>query len=86
MNASPEKYDPIARLLHWLVLVLLIVQFGIAWTMPEIGRDSKPEGLIAWHLSVGTLILLVIVLRIVWRLTHAVPPSPTTIPAWQRSL
>ncbi len=50
-HSKPEDYGAVAKLLHWLILVLLAVQFAIAWTMPDIGRNTRPEGLVAWHLS-----------------------------------
>ena len=79
-------YDPVARLLHWLVFALLALQFAVAWTMPDMHRDTRPEGLIAWHLSIGTLILLVIVLRLLWRLRHPAPPPLATVPPWLQAL
>jgi cytochrome b561 len=32
-------YTGTAKLLHWLILALLIVQFILAWTMSDIRRD-----------------------------------------------
>jgi len=38
---SISRYDPFARLLHWLIVALLIVQYAVAWTMPEIHRGTR---------------------------------------------
>ena len=73
------EYTGIAKLFHWLILALLVVQFAIAWTMPDIGRDSVPTGLIGWHLSVGAAILAVMIVRLAWRLTHPAPPAPADL-------
>jgi cytochrome b561 len=81
-----ENYGTVAKLLHWLVLGLLAVQFTIAWTMPHVGRNTRPEGLIAWHLWIGLLILLLIAIRLLWRLRHPAPPLPAGLPRWQVSL
>ena len=62
-----ETYNGVSQLLHWLIVVLLVVQFAIAWTMPDVTRDTKPVDLIAWHLSVGAFILLVMLIRLGWR-------------------
>lgn len=78
INGS-ERYDGVARSLHWLTVVLLVTQFAIAWSMPDIHRGTGPLGLIAWHLSVGITILAVVLIRAVWRLTHAEPPAPATL-------
>ncbi|WP_242184667.1 cytochrome b/b6 domain-containing protein [Sphingomonas sp. CARO-RG-8B-R24-01] len=68
-----------ARLLHWIVVMLLIVQFTIAWSMPDIHGGMRPVGLIGWHLSFGAAILAVMLLRLVWRLTHREPAAPDTL-------
>ena len=80
MNQSDQaRYSGVAKSLHWLILALLIVQFAIAWTMPQIGRGSVPTGLIGWHLSVGVAILAVMIVRLAWRITHPAPPAPTDL-------
>jgi cytochrome b561 len=81
--AKNTGYTGTAKALHWTIMALLIVQFVVAWTMPEIRRDTKPETLINLHLSVGVLILIVAVVRLVWRATHAEPPPADGVPMWQ---
>jgi cytochrome b561 len=83
-RAEGQAYGPVAKILHWLVVLLLVAQFAVAWTMPPIRRGTSPDGLIGLHLSIGALILLVVVVRAVWRLTHRAPPEPDDLPAWQR--
>ena len=82
IEAKPDAgYTPLAKALHWLMVALLFCQYAIAWTMPHIGRDTKPDRLINLHLSFGVLILLVLAIRLVWRWTHAEPP-PLAGPPW----
>jgi cytochrome b561 len=76
-------YTGTAKALHWTILALLIVQFVVAWTMPDIKRDTKPDTLINLHLSIGVLILAVAVIRLGWRATHAEPPPADGVPPWQ---
>ncbi len=79
-------YNAVAKVLHWLVVVLLIVQFAVAWTMPDVHRDTKPVDLIAWHLSVGMTILLVMAVRLAWRARSTVPPPPADLSAPLRAV
>jgi cytochrome b561 len=70
--AAP-KYDPFARLLHWLIVLLLIAQYIVAWTMPDIHRGTQPLGLIAVHLDLGAFIIVITVVRVIWRLVRKEP-------------
>lgn len=83
-NADEQAYGPVAKILHWLVVALLIVQYIVAWTMPPIHRGTSPDGLIGLHLSIGVVILLVVVVRVAWRATHRAPGEPDDLPLWQR--
>ena len=76
-------YTGTAKSLHWLILALLIVHFVVAWTMPDIKRDTKPDTLINLHLSAGILILFFVVVRLAWRATHGEPAPLDGGPPWQ---
>lgn len=82
-NLLSGRYDPIARTLHWLTVLLIVAEYAIGVTMPEIHRHTKVGTLIAVHLALGSGILLIVALRIAWRLTHRAPPPPP-LPGWQR--
>lgn len=77
-------YGSMAKMLHWLILGLLVAQYGVAWTMPEIHRGTQPDELISLHLSIGILILCLIVLRTIWRFSHPLPLIADNVPDWQR--
>jgi len=77
-NTAVQRYDLVARLLHWLIVALVVAQFIIGWTMPDVHRDTRPEGEIAWHLGVGTALIAVMACRLIWRATHRPPPDDQT--------
>ena len=76
-------YGATAKVLHWLVVALLLVQYPIGWLMPDLHRNMKPGAAMTFHVSFGILILMLIVLRLVWRITHPVAPE-SSLPPWQR--
>jgi cytochrome b561 len=77
------QYGTTAKVFHWLVVALLLVQYPIGWLMPDLHRNMKPGAPMTFHISFGLTILLLIVLRLVWRLTHPVTPE-RSLPRWQR--
>jgi cytochrome b561 len=84
-SAQTAGYGMVAKILHWLIFVLLAVQYTIGSIMPHIGRKTVNEGWVSWHFSVGAAILFFIVLRLFWRLLHPVPQLPTLAP-WEKFL
>ncbi len=81
--SNATQYTGTAKALHWTILALLIAQFAVAWTMPDIKRDTKPETLINLHLSIGIVILAVAVVRLAWRAAHGEPAPADGVPPWQ---
>ena len=76
-------YGPTAKVFHWLVVALLLIQFPIGWFMPDIHGGMKPGNAMVLHVSFGITILVLIVLRLLWRVTHPVAPE-RSLPPWQR--
>jgi cytochrome b561 len=75
-------YGTTAKVFHWAIVALLVVQYSIGWLMPDV--HSGPPGVpMVWHISIGTVILALIAVRFLWRLTHPVAPESSLSP-WQR--
>lgn len=78
---EPRSYDPVYKLFHWTIVVLLIGQLLTKLIQP--GAVSE-DTLNAWHVSIGPTILVLTLLRLAWRLTHRPPPPPRDLaPALQ---
>jgi cytochrome b561 len=78
-------YDVTAKALHWLVALLVLSQFLVAWLMPGIGRNPTPTTLVSLHFSLGILIVVVVAIRFVHRLSHPTPLDMPGSPAWERT-
>jgi cytochrome b561 len=81
--AKQPHYGTTAKVLHWLVVALLIVQYPLGKFMPDIHRGMTPGDAMTFHISFGIVILALMVLRLFWRITHPVAPAGS-LPAWQR--
>lgn len=73
-------YGTTAKVLHWVVVALVLTQYLIGWLMPNITRKMSPGLGMTWHVSIGTTILAVIVVRLIWRLAHPVAPESSLLP------
>ena len=67
------QYGGTAKVFHWLMVALLLVQYSIGWLMPEIHQGMKPGTAMTFHISVGITILILIVVRFAWLLTPLPP-------------
>ena len=78
-------YGPTAKALHWTIALLVAAQFLVAWTMqvPEEGQARTAS--FNLHASIGATILILMVIRLIWRAAHPVPLL-ADLPAWMRVL
>ena len=81
--SSPVKYTGIAIGLHWLIALMIITNFGLGLTMVEMQLSPQKLKFFSWHKWTGVTIFLFVCLRLLWRLGHAAPPLPGSMPAWQ---
>ena len=85
MDHRPAGYGTTARMLHWLVAALILAMIPVGLLMVQDGLDrGLGDALDLFHKNVGSLLIAIIALRLVWRLTHPPAPLPATMPDWQR--
>jgi cytochrome b561 len=78
-----QGYTPTAKAVHWLVVLILTLQYAVAWTMPHIGRNTVPETLINLHFSLGMLILFMLAFRLARRWSHPEPGPAAGLAVWE---
>lgn len=75
-----------AKFLHWLIGVLIFTQFALGWLAVNWRLSPTKLNLFVWHKSTGMLILLLVLVRLLWRLVNLTPTLPLEMPAWERSV
>lgn len=84
-RAAPvARYDRIAMTLHWVVAVLIVVGV-VAGLAAANADDANVRALVDFHKSIGLTALGLIVLRILWRLSHKPPPLPRSYPKLEKT-
>jgi cytochrome b561 len=79
-----ERYGSVAKFLHWLIALLVVIMLcaGVSFNYLPAGRVF--DALMFVHKSTGVTILILIVLRLLWRFTNPTPRFPSTTPFWQK--
>ncbi|WP_432770489.1 MAG: cytochrome b [Sphingopyxis sp.] len=83
-TAAP-RYTKVAIWLHWIIGFAVIANIGLAMLTEDMPRETHRAAMDI-HKALGITILLLSVLRILWRIGHKSPPLPAATPAWQRPL
>jgi cytochrome b561 len=73
----PKKFTALSRMFHWLTAILIFAALLIGFTM--VNWLAGYATLRVIHMSIGILVLIVVVLRIVNRLRHHPPAWPPTV-------
>ncbi|WP_194792009.1 cytochrome b [Pseudomonas sp. UFMG81] len=80
---TPTAFHPLARLVHWLMAVLILAMLFIGVTM--VGDLSTRHPLmVELHKATGLALLVLVIVRIALRLSLAHPPLPRELPPVQR--
>lgn len=77
-------YDPVAKAFHWLTLLAVAGLIALGWTMVGLSLGPAKLQYYSWHKWLGMTVLMLTLLRLVWRWLHPPPPLPAGMPGWER--
>jgi cytochrome b561 len=86
VSHRPDSYGPLAKTAHWLVAALVAVMFVLAWTFLLTPKGARHDQLVALHQSVGAIVLVVMLGRIVGRIRVRFPALPPSVTPAERYL
>ncbi|GAC1623136.1 MAG: cytochrome b [Nevskia sp.] len=82
-SRTTSNYTRPAIALHWIIAAMIFGGFALGLYMSDLAVSPQKLKYYAWHKWSGITVLALVLLRLLWRLTHAVPPLPAGMPAWQ---
>jgi len=85
-NETPARYTALAQLLHWVVAALIVTQFTLAWMAEDLPLGLHKLVLLARHKSFGMTVLMLAIVRLLWRFRHAPPALPAAMTPVERLL
>ena len=83
---TATRWGAVAQFLHWLIVVLIIVQVVLASIADDLPLGMKKLAMLARHKSVGITILGLALIRLMWRWANPTPPLPDTLRPYERAL
>jgi cytochrome b561 len=82
MSTPPKHFAPLARLLHWLMALMIIAMLFIGAGMVA-SVSARHEWLLNLHKPLGIAILVLVILRLIVRFSTQTPALPVDLPVWQ---
>ncbi|MBV8146448.1 MAG: cytochrome b [Gammaproteobacteria bacterium] len=86
LRNTHHRWGVLSQTFHWLIVALLILQVTLASLADDLPPGARKLGLLARHKSVGITILMLVILRLLWRSLNLTPLLPTTLKPYERVL
>jgi cytochrome b561 len=88
---SPTGYGALTKVFHWLIVLIILLQYTSAKIMLRTPAAATTLGLIQdtyynWHKSLGLVALLVMLARLANRQIGELPPWATTLTALEQMI
>jgi cytochrome b561 len=81
---TTSSWGSVARAFHWIIGLTILGMLAFGWWMNHI--PARPDRFFyrSIHADIGYILLVLMVLRIIWRWINPVPAMPADMPRWQR--
>jgi cytochrome b561 len=84
--SSPTSYTKVAIAMHWLIALLIFLNVSVGIYMESFPKSAPGhDAVLFYHASIGSLIFMLAVFRLIWRSTHKPPALSASIASWQQT-
>ena len=89
LKSTSTRWGWATRVLHWSIALAVFGMFAAGFYAGNLDPSTPADrgqynAVINVHKSFGLLILMMMVVRVLWRLSERTPKLPSTVPAWER--
>ena len=85
LKSSNDRYGPMAITIHWLTAILILALFATGLLAAGQPDPAAKLALVRFHVPLGSAVLLLTLLRIVWWwMMDRRPALPAGQPDWQK--
>jgi len=85
-TSSAARHHVVTRLFHWVIAAMVFIMIPVGIAMTSAGFEELGDQLFIVHKGMGAVLLVLVILRILWRLVHKPPPPPAGMTPLQRKL
>ena len=68
-----DKWGVLAKTFHWLIALLIIMAMVLGFMAEEWPMSPEKLSLFVWHKTIGISILILMILRLIWKLVNPKP-------------
>jgi cytochrome b561 len=81
---SKEAYGILAQVLHWCVAIFVLIQIALGLYAASLPLSLARLQWLATHKSIGLSLLVLVLLRALWRWRDPPPALPDAMPLWEQ--
>src|SRR5258708_3117401 len=84
LGNTTSGWGSVSRWFHWIVGVAVIGMLAFGWWMNHVPARADRFFYRSIHADIGYVVLLLMVLRLIWKSINPTPGLPLDTPLWQR--
>jgi cytochrome b561 len=84
MRNTTSNWGSVSRWFHWILGVTIVGMLAYGWWVNHIPARADRFFYRSIHADIGYVVLLLTVVRLVWRGVNPTPALPVDMPWWQR--
>ncbi len=86
LTPNSDGYDTVARVFHWGFVVMLLIQLPAGIAITSEAFPTIVDELFILHKGLGSVLLVLVIFRVLWRLIHPVAALLPHMPTQQRRI
>ena len=86
LKNTAQRWGSVSKSLHWLIALLILALGIVGLTMGEFPKTPKYFWIYTMHKSIGISVLVLVAVRLGWRLYAGAPEPVPGTPSWQERI
>ncbi|MFO1037771.1 MAG: cytochrome b [Geminicoccaceae bacterium] len=86
LGNTRDRWGSVQVGLHWLIAALILLQIPAGLIMVSVSPGAFQNFLFTFHKNNGLIVLILAVVRLIWRYRHPIPVLPGDMPPWQQAM